>query len=115
MCCYTAWVINRLADRGTVFGRSSIGFKQKFNRDDKCAIRSFEQFLILLKENLNRREFRHFPYLLKCDFKKFINEIEIVEREIHATFGEFNNIEGISTFINNPFISNKISKLFDAN
>ena len=54
-------------------------------------IRLFEQFLILLKENLNRRELRHFPFLLKflnenpemskCDFKKFINEIEIPIRE----------------------------------
>lgn len=43
--------------------------------------------------------------------------------DIHAKFGEFNNIEGISSFINNPFlqnlniaeISNKISKLFDTN
>ena len=59
----------------------------------------------------------------KCDFKKFINEIEIVEREIRARFGEFNNIDGISFFINSPFeqnlniaeISTKISKLFDAN
>ena len=63
------------------------------------AIRSLKQILILLKENLTRRELGHFPYLLnflnenpemsKCDFKRFINEIEIVEREIHARFGEF--------------------------
>ena len=58
--------------------------------------------------------------MTKCDFKKFLNEIEILEREIHARFGKFNNIEGISSFINNPFqqnlnISEIIYKLFDAN
>ena len=59
----------------------------------------------------------------ECYIKKFINEIQLVERENHGRFGEFNNIEGISSVINNPFqqnlniaeISNKISKLFDAN
>ena len=44
----------------------------------------------MLKEN---------PEMSKCDIKKFINEIEIVEREIHGMFGEFNNIEGISFVI----------------
>ena len=80
--------------------------KNKSLIDMISAKRSFEQFLILLKENLNRRELRHFPYLLKflkknpemskCDFKKFIN---VVEREIHERFGEFNNIVRISSFI----------------
>lgn len=87
--------------------------------------------MILLKDNLNNREYRHFLYLLKFlndnaemrsyDFTKFINEIEIVENEINLRFADFNEIEGISSFVNNPFqqnlniseISKKISTLFD--
>lgn len=105
--------------------------KNKNLIDMISSIRSFQQLLILLKDNLNNREYQHFPYLLRFlndnaemrsyDFTKFINEIEIVENEINLRFADFNEIEGISSFVNNPFqqnlniseISKKISTLFD--
>lgn len=56
-----------------------------------------------------------------CNFKKFKTGVEIIENEIHLRVLDFNKIEGISSFVNNPFqqnsisanILNKISKLFD--
>ena len=72
------------------------------------SIKSFQTYLVLLKKNLNTRDFWHFPHLskfinenpeFKYDLQIFEIEIGNIEKELHARFKDFNNMELILSYI----------------